>query len=194
MSRRQTSISVSAALLGLASLTYAQQPPRSQPAAPPGVKALRDLPYVENGHERQKLDLYLPEKATGPLPVVVWIHGGGWQAGNKDHCRALPFVSKGFAAASINYRLSQHAKFPAQIDDCKAAIRWLRAHASQYQLDPNHIGVWGESAGGHLVALLGTTGGKEFSPPGPNAKQSDKVQAVCDWYGPTDFPAHGSFD
>jgi acetyl esterase/lipase len=96
-------------------------------------------------------------------------------------------VSKGFAAASINYRLSQHAKFPAQIDDCKAAIRWLRAHAKHYQLDPNHIGVMDESAGGHLVALLGTTGGKEFDAPGPNAKQSDQVQAVCDWFGPTDF-------
>jgi acetyl esterase/lipase len=169
-------------------LTYAQ-PPRSQPpAAPPGVKVLRDLAYVENGHERQKLDLYLPEQATGPLPLIVWVHGGGWRGGNKDHCPAAPLVSKGFAAASINYRLSQHAKFPAQIEDCKAAIRWLRANASNYHLDPNHIGAWGASAGGHLVALLGTTGDSNAFPShGPNANQSSKVQAVCDWFGPTDF-------
>jgi acetyl esterase/lipase len=152
------------------------------------VKALRDLEYVKGGHERQKLDLYLPKTATGPMPVVVWIHGGAWRAGSKNGCPGLFLTAKGFAVASINYRLSQHAVFPAQIEDCKAAIRWLRANAKKYQLDPDHIGVWGASAGGHLVALLGTTGGlKELEGKEGNFDQSSKVQCVIDWFGPTDF-------
>ena len=134
------------------------------------LEVLKDLPYVENGHARNKLDLYLPKDAKGPLPVVVWVHGGAWRAGSKDGCRAAWLTGKGYAVASINYRLSQHAVFPAQIEDCKAAIRWLRANAGKYHFDPDHIGVWGESAGGHLVALLGTTGGaKELEGKGGNA-------------------------
>ena len=94
--------------------------------------------------------------------------------------------------ASINYRLSQHAVFPAQIEDCKAAIRWLRANAAKYHLDPDHIGVWGASAGGHLVALLGTTGGvKELEGTGGNLDQSSRVQCVVDWFGPTDMATMG---
>ena len=83
------------------------------PRLPEGVKVLRDLPYVEAGHERNRLDLYLPEKAKGRLPLIVWIHGGAWWAGNKKNCPAVPFATKGYAVASINYRLSQHAVFPA---------------------------------------------------------------------------------
>jgi len=178
-------------LLGTAWLAPAQQPNPKPPEPPPGTKAYRDLAYVTDGHERNKLDLYVPEKAEGALPLIVWIHGGGWQGGSKERCPALPLVSKGYAVASINYRLSQHAKFPAQIEDCKAALRWLRANASKYHLDPEHVGVWGASAGGHLVALLGTTAAvKEFDT-GGNADQSSKVQCVCDWFGPTDFVALG---
>lgn len=84
---------------------------------PEGVKVFRDLSYIEGGHERNRLDLYLPEKAEGRLPLVVWIHGGAWQGGSKDNCPAVPFATKGCAVASINYRLSQHAIFPAQIED-----------------------------------------------------------------------------
>ena len=99
-------------------------------------------------------------------------------------------VGKGYAVAGINYRLSQHALFPAQIQDCKAAIRWLRANAAKYNLDSDHIGVWGVSAGGHLVALLGTTGGvKELEGKGGNLDQSSRVQAVIDWCGPVDLTA-----
>lgn len=170
-------------------ISSAQAQPRP---APQGVKLLRDLAYVENGHPRNKLDLYLPEKvpetARAPLPVVVWIHGGAWSAGSKDGCPAVWLVGKGYAVASINYRLSQHAVFPAQIEDCNAAIRWLRANAAKHYLDPDRIGVWGESAGGHLVAMLGTTGGvKELEGKGGNAKQSSRVQCVVDWFGPTDL-------
>jgi acetyl esterase/lipase len=154
-----------------------------------GVKAQRDLAYVSGGHERQKLDLYLPEKAEAPLPLLIWIHGGGWQNGSKEGCPPLRqgFVARGYAVASLNYRLSGDAIFPAQIEDCKAAIRWLRAHAKDYNLDPERFGVWGSSAGGHLVALLGTSGDvKEFDV-GANRDASSRVQAVCDYYGPTDF-------
>jgi acetyl esterase/lipase len=156
-----------------------------------GVRVLRDIPYVENGHERNKLDLYLPdlpEKIAKPLPIVVWIHGGGWQQGSKWWCPMLWLVPKGYAVVSINYRLSQHAAFPAQIHDCKAAIRWLRANAKKYHLDADHIGVAGASAGGHLVNLLGLTANvKEFEGAGGNAEQSSRVQAVIDMCGPSDF-------
>jgi acetyl esterase/lipase len=173
-----------AIVLAGAGSACAQQPPK----VPDGVKAVRDLEYVVGGHERQKLDLYLPEKADGPLPVVVWVHGGAWRTGNKNGCPGVYLAEKGFAVVSINYRLSQHAVFPAQIEDCKAAIRWLRANAKKYNLDADHVGVWGGSAGGHLVALLGTTAGmKELEGKDGNLDQSSKVQCVVDWFGPTDF-------
>jgi len=153
------------------------------------VEAHRNLEYVPAGHERHKLDLFLPKGVNGPLPLLVWVHGGGWKNGSKDGCPPLRkgYAQRGYAVASINYRLSGHAVFPAQIQDCKAAIRWLRAHAVEYGIDPKRIGVWGSSAGGHLVALLGTSGDvKEFDV-GGNLDQSSRVQAVCDYYGPTDF-------
>ena len=108
---------------------------------PPGVKCLQDLEYVRRGHERNKLDLYLPQKRSRPLPVIVWIHGGAWEGGSKsERPPALFLVPKGYAVASIGYRLSKDAIFPAQIQDCKAAIRWLRANAAKYRLDGDHIG------------------------------------------------------
>ena len=160
--------------------------PKKAPAELPGVTALRDVAYVGGGHERQKLDLFVPEKGEN-LPLVVWIHGGGWVGGSKENPPALGFTRSGYAVASINYRFSQHAVYPAQIEDCKAAIRWLRANAAKHRINPDKIGVWGASAGGHLVALLGTTGDvKEFDK-GENLGQSSRVQAVCDVFGPTDF-------
>ncbi|MGQ9575436.1 MAG: alpha/beta hydrolase fold domain-containing protein [Thermoguttaceae bacterium] len=155
---------------------------------PAGIRVERDLEYVPGGHERNKLDLYLPAKAEGPLPVVVWVHGGAWRGGSKEGCPAVWLVQQGYAVASINYRLSQHAVFPAQIEDCKAAIRWLRAHARPYQLDPGRLGVWGASAGGHLVALLGTSGDvKHLEGKAGTLDQSSRVQCVVDFFGPTDF-------
>jgi acetyl esterase/lipase len=160
-----------------------------------GVRVVRDLEYVAGGHERNRLDLYLPEKATRPLPVILWIHGGGWTRGDKTNGPAFRFATLGYAVASMNYRFSQHAIFPAQINDAKAAVRWLRANAAKYGLDPDHIGAWGASAGGHLVALLGTTAGaKDLEGPGGNETQSSRVQAVVDWYGPTDFLTVGAKD
>ena len=161
---------------------------------PAGVKASRDLHYIPGGSAQQTLDLYVPSGGGGPWPLIVWVHGGGWQSGSKEQCLALRsgLPETGYAIASLNYRLSGEAAFPAQIEDCKAAIRWLRAHAGEYHIDPQHIGVWGSSAGGHLVALLGTSGSvKEFDK-GENLDQSSRVQAVCDFYGPSDFQTMAS--
>ncbi len=186
--------SASVAVLALGGVLVAQpeaargkMPPA--PRVPEGVKAHRNLAYVENGHERQVLDLFVPESAARPLPLIVWIHGGGWAAGDKSGCPPLRqgFAERGYAVASLNYRLSQHAIFPAQIEDCKAAIRWLRAHAKEFNLDPDRIGVWGSSAGGHLVALLGTAGERREFDVGANSGVSSRVQCVMDDYGPTDF-------
>jgi acetyl esterase/lipase len=183
------------ALLGGACLARAEDRPVPRDFLPRGVTFLPDLAYVPNGHERQKLDLYLPEKKSeGPLPVIIWIHGGAWREGDKWPCLEDRFPTRGYAAASINYRLSGDAPFPAAIEDCKAAVRWLRAHAKDYNLDPERIGVWGASAGGHLAALLGTSGDvKELEGKGGNLDQSSRVQAVVDWYGPTDLLQMGGY-
>jgi acetyl esterase/lipase len=192
----RTTFAVLTLSLFLANQTFAQNTPAPKPAAKPaaaplpaGVKAERDILYVAGGVPAQSLDIYFPEKTPDkPLPLVVWIHGGGWKGGSKTGCPAVFLVDRGYIVASVEYRFSQAAVYPAQIQDCKAAIRYLRANAAKYHIDPDHIGVWGASAGGHLVALLGTTGGsKEFAPIGGNENQSDKVQAVCDWFGPADF-------
>jgi acetyl esterase/lipase len=175
-------------------LQAADQPKLQQPEGEPALQTHRNLEYIVGGHARNKIDLYLPAKADHPLPVIVWIHGGGWYEGSKENCPAVPFVTKGYAVASINYRFSQHALFPAQIEDCKAAIRWLRANAKRYNLDAGHIGVWGASAGGHLVALIGTTGNvKKLEGTGGNLDQSSRVQCVVDWFGPTDFTKMGGW-
>lgn len=164
---------------------------------PQGAKALvesaraevfTNLAYVKDGHERQRLDLYVPGNARKPMPLVCFIHGGGWRNGNKKVSNALPLLTQGYALAGIGYRLSDAAQFPAQIEDCKAAIRWLRANAVKYGIDPDRIGVWGPSAGGHLSALLGTSGDvRELEGKLGVTGVSSRVQAVCDFYGPTDF-------
>ena len=150
----------------------------------------RDLVYKRVNSAVLTLDLYCPEKVSGPLPVIVWIHGGHWASGRKERSPAVTLVQDGYAVASIDYRLTGTAPFPAQIEDCKAAVRWLRANASTHHLDPDRIGVWGYSAGGHLAALLGTTGGvAELEGSGDNMQYSSQVQAVCDVAGPADLLA-----
>lgn len=153
------------------------------------VRIERDIVYGSQQPERQNLDLYIPKDADKPLPLVVWIHGGAWMGGDKRPTPAVRLLKEGFAVASIHYRFTSTDKFPAQIYDCKAAIRWLRANAGKYNIDPNHIGVWGGSAGGHLAALLGTTNGnKELDGAvGDHLNTRSDVQAVCDWFGPSDF-------
>ncbi|HEY1379085.1 MAG TPA: alpha/beta hydrolase [Gemmataceae bacterium] len=184
-----------AAVVFVGTLTAPAQekaPPRKASPIPEGTKVLKDIAY--GPHERNKLDLYLPP-ADGPLPLVVWVHGGGWEKGSKDGAGpSLDLLRQGYAVASINYRLSPQAVFPAQIVDCKAAIRHLRSVAAEYHLDTDHVGVWGASAGGHLVALLGTTGDADFADGSGDKKYSSTVQAVCDWFGPADFLHWGQYD
>ncbi len=145
------------------------------------AEPLRNLEYARRGDRAMRLDLYRPAHTDAKAPVVVWIHGGGWNKGSKDKCPATWLTEHGYAVASVEYRLTPEAAWPAQMDDCRDAIRWLRTHAAEYQLDANHIGVWGGSAGGHLVALMGTR------PLPAEEKVSARVQAVCDFYGPSDL-------
>jgi acetyl esterase/lipase len=167
------------------------QPPRGPAPVPPGMKAVRDIVYARAGQRDLLLDIYLPEKGAAVLPVVVWVYGGAFRMGSKDDPQtngATWLVNQGYAVIAFNYRLSQTAKFPAQIHDCKAAVRWVRANASKYRLDGNRIAAWGASAGGHLAAMLGTSGGvAELEGDLGNAVQSSRVQAVVDFFGPTDF-------
>ncbi len=175
-----------ASLLACSSQAADAPNPDQPPGPPPGARIFTNIFYVPNGMERQNLDIYLPAAGTN-FPLIIWIHGGGWSGHSKEQPEGLAFLNHGYALASLNYRQSQHAHWPAQIIDCKAAIRWLRAHAGEYGLDPNHFGVWGWSSGGHMVAMLGTTGGAKEFDQGENLGFSSRVQAVGDWFGPTDF-------
>jgi acetyl esterase/lipase len=170
--------------LSVAAAQQGQQP--EPPRLPEGVTAHRDMAYVTKGHERQKLDLYIPKDGTN-LPLIINIHGGAFKGGSKEMGVPFEYLAQGYAVASINYRLSQHAVFPAQIEDCKAAVRWLRANAATYHIAPDRFAAMGSSAGGHLASMLGTTGDvKEFDV-GENLQVSSRVQAVVDYFGPTDF-------
>lgn len=155
------------------------------------VEIKRDVVFGKGGGRDLKLHLVLPkERSDKPAPAFVWIHGGGWMGGNKDGGigAVRPLVNEGFVGATIEYRLTGEAPFPAQIEDCKCAIRYLRAHAEELGIDPDQIAVGGSSAGGHLAALMGTSGGvKELEGEGGWADQPSHVQAVVDLYGPTDF-------
>ena len=144
------------------------------------------LPMCPTATSARSLISILPKDGTN-LPLIINIHGGAFKMGSKEQGVPTEYLAQGYAVASINYRLSQHAKFPAQIEDCKAAVRWLRAHADEYRLDPNHFAAWGASAGGHLAAMLGTTGDTKEFDVGANLDQSSRVQAVVDYFGPTDF-------
>ncbi|MFO1514120.1 MAG: alpha/beta hydrolase [Verrucomicrobiota bacterium] len=160
---------------------------------PAGVKAERNIAYVENGHRNQVLDIFLPEQPSDkPLPLMIWIHGGAWLGGSQSSPPVVYLVAKGFAVASIQYRMSGDAIWPAQAYDCKAAVRWLRANAAKYNFAPDHFGVGGDSAGGHLAAFVGTSGDvTELEGDLGHTNVSSRVQAVVDWFGPTDLLVMG---
>ena len=164
---------------------------------PESVTREKDIPYAGTDNPRQRLDLYLPKtpKEDRPLPVIAYIHGGAWMGGDRASGGPLAgLVASGdFAGISIGYRLSTEATWPAQIHDCKAAIRWLRANARKYHLDPDRIGIIGESAGGHLVAMLGTSGDVEAleGDLGPNKGTSSRVRCVVDEFGPAELLTMG---
>lgn len=148
----------------------------------------RDVEYaVVDGH-RLLLDLYVPTKIKQPR-LIVWVHGGAWRSGSKARVPLAELVNHGFAIASVDYRLSPVARFPAQIHDCKAAIRFLRAMQNRFGYDASKVGIAGSSAGGHLVALIGVTNGhRELEGSvGGHLDQSSDVQAIADYYGPTNF-------
>ena len=150
-----------------------------------------DIPYAQLS-PAQKLDLYLPEQGEGPFPVIISIHGGAFMGCDKADMQVLPMLEglgRGYAVAAVNYRLSGEARFPALVQDVKAAVRWLRANATRYLLDPGRIAAWGGSAGGYLAAMLGTSAGiaelEDLSLGNPT--QPCHIQAAVVWYGPTDF-------
>jgi len=156
---------------------------------PDEVEFVRDVEYGTGGGSPLLLNvMHLKNPVDTPMPAVVFIHGGAWLAGDKEGLDNLRLAISGYFTVSIEYRLSDEAIFPAQIHDCKCAVRWLRAHAAEYGVDPDRIGVWGPSAGGHLAALVGTSGGvAELEGDGGWLEFSSAVQAVVDLFGPTNF-------
>ena len=154
-------------------------------------KKMFDIPYASLS-PAQKLDIYLPEAGQGPYPAILSIHGGAFRFGDKRDEQILPMLEglpRGYAVVSMNYRMSAEAKFPALVHDVKAALRWMRAHAVEWDLDPARIAAWGGSAGGYQAAMAGVSCGisvlEDLSLGYPD--QNSCVQAVVDWFGPTDF-------
>jgi len=174
-------------------IVHAQQKAAPEVRLPDNVALEAGLEYGRAGDRSLKLDLLRPkDQGDKVLPVVVCIHGGGWQNGNKESFRGLAAglaATGNYAAVSVGYRLTGEAIWPAQIHDCKAAIRWIRASAGKYKLDEKRIGAMGNSAGGHLVALLGTSGDvKELEGACGNPGLSSRISCVVDLCGPSDFP------
>ncbi len=177
-------------LFGFTALLFGQQEQKTAVPIPDGVVVKRDVVYSSYGTRELRLDLYLPKEGTGPFPGVIYIHGGGWSGGNKTafQRQAAYMATKGFVGACIEYRLSGEAKYPAAVYDSRAAVRWLRANAAKYHVNPNRIGAAGGSAGGHLVALLGSGWKlKKLEGDGGNSKISSRVQAVVAFNPVTDF-------
>lgn len=167
-------------------------------ALPEDIEVIKDIEYGHGGTKVLKLNVVRQKQQDGKLkPVIVYIPGGGWLRADKDVAlgRLAALAQHGYIGVSIQYRTSTEGVLPAQIEDCKCAIRFLRAKAKDYHLDPEHIGVWGASAGGHLAAILGLSASdKELEGTGGSTEHSSRVQAVSAWYAPTDlrgkdFPA-----
>lgn len=179
-----------AIVLLLAPLAYGQQKQNPPFNPPDSVEIKRDVVYSNVGSRELHLDLFLPKEGAGPFPAVVYIHGGGWSGGNRSafQRQAAYMATKGYVGACIEYRLSGEAKYPAAIHDSKAAVRWLRANAARHRIDSKRIGAAGGSAGGHLVAFLGTTGDlKQFEGEGGNPGFSTRVRAVAAFNPVLDF-------
>lgn len=156
------------------------KPRKVESKVPEGVVAHEDLIYAKGGSRDLKLDLYAP-KGDGPFPAVLVVHGGGWTSGNKEAFRpiAQQLAARGFVAVTNEYRLAGEAQFPGAVEDCKAAVRWLRAHAAEYHIDVNRIGGVGGSAGGHLIGMVATTADTRlFEGSGGSAEQSSALRAA----------------
>lgn len=173
------------ALVALASAAAAR-------GAEPAIATAEDLVYAKIGGTELKLDVAAPAEGDGPFPGVVVIHGGGWRGGNKKDVRPVlaAFARRGYVAISPQYRFCPKETFPAQVHDVKAAVRWLRSHATDYKLDPEHVGATGYSAGGHLSLMLGLTGPDDgLEGDVATGSPSSRVQAVVNYFGPTDLGA-----
>ncbi len=150
------------------------------PPRVPGEKIHRNIVFASPGGRDLRLDLYLPPESARPAPVVLWIFGGSWKLGSRGyHLNVRDLTRHGMAVAAIDYRLSDEAKFPAQLRDCQAALHWMQANAAKFGLDPTRVAVAGESSGGHLAALLGTLEGQK------------NIRAVFALYPVTDLVAIG---
>jgi acetyl esterase/lipase len=159
---------------------------------PKDLEQIPDIRFTEESEHELLLDLFRLRGVNYelPQPLVMWIHGGGWMSGDKDRGveRVFDLVRMGFLAASVNYRLSDEARFPAQLHDCKCAVRFLRAHARDYNIDGDRIGVWGASSGGHLASMLAVTGHEQsFDGDGGWSGVPSHIQAACSWFGPSDL-------
>jgi pectinesterase len=165
-------------------------PTKISPAIEAAVETHADLVFARNGERAMLLNLYRPKGAKRALPAIVCIHGGGWHKGDRRHHAhiAKALAARGYVTVSIDYRLSDEAIFPAHIHDCKAAVRWLRANSRKWGINPRSIGATGSSAGGHLAALLATSGGvKELEGQGGNAGLSSRIQAAAPMGAQSDF-------
>ena len=163
------------------------------PTEPVGVRILRDWTFATADNQPLQLDLYLPEHYGQPLPIIIWLHGGGWMFGTRARCPLASWALRGYALASVSYRTSDITApiiFPAQLHDCKAAVRWLRVNAWRFGCDGERIGVVGVSAGAHLAALLGTTA-NDAALEGDLGEtgMSSQIQAVAALFPPTDLLA-----
>lgn len=173
-------------LLGAVSCAWAQKPP----VVPEDVTFDTGIEYANPDGQHLQLNIARPKKSDGPVPAVLCIHGGGFRAGKRESydAQCIRLAQHGYVAMTVSYRLAPKFPFPAAIHDVKAAVRWARANATKYQIDPERIGVTGGSAGGHLAQFLGVTADvKEFEGKGGNADQSSKVACVVNVYGPSDF-------
>lgn len=143
------------------------------------VTVKRDIEYSKPGGLSLLLDLYLPERPSGLMPAIIWLHGGAWMTGDRTFSPNLTrhFAQRGYAMVNIEYRVSGQAKFPAALEDVRAAVRWVRENAPEYGIDPDAIGLWGSSAGAHLATLTALSARAD----------EDRVHAVVDGYGPTDL-------
>jgi acetyl esterase/lipase len=174
--------------LGLATLVTIGTASAAELPVPEGVTFTRDIEFSNPDNQHLQVNLAQP-KGDGPFPAVVCIHGGGFRAGKREGYDklCLTLASRGYVAITVTYRLAPAYQFPAAVQDCKAAVRWLRANAAKYHVDPARIGTMGGSAGGHLAQFLGVTAGvKEFEGEG-NLDQSSAVACVVNFYGPSDF-------
>jgi acetyl esterase/lipase len=174
-------------MIGVLSLL---SPVDAQETVPAGVLFEKNIEYSNPDDQHLQLNMARPKEGTGPFPAVICIHGGGFRAGTRESFNGLclQLAERGYVAVTVSYRLAPKYQFPAAVYDVKAAVRWMRANAEKYQIDPDRIGTTGGSAGGHLAQFLGVTSGvRKFEGDGGNAEYSSSVKCVVNFYGPSDF-------